>query len=152
MFEFEGGKLAYHFGTWGTVGTRHSYAIHAFFEKGMVECCLNEGKMYLHKTKNLSSYFEKSDMEELIFTCEPTGHLPWYELNHFADCVLNDTEPLTSGETSLQGLRVIWRMYAAEASHQVADLRGLSLNGKWDYIDGPGEAWSVPLLKSMREK
>lgn len=152
VFEFEGGKLAYHFGTWGTVGTRHSYAIHAFFEKGMVECCLNEGKMYLHKTKNLSSYFEKSDMEELIFTCEPTGHLPWYELNHFADCVLNDTEPLTSGETSLQGLRVIWRMYAAEASHQVADLRGLSLNGKWDYIDGPGEAWSVPLLKSMRKK
>ena len=108
--------------------------------------------MYLHKTKNLSSYFEKSDMEELIFTCEPTGHLPWYELNHFADCVLNDTEPLTSGEISLQGLRVIWRMYAAEASHQVADLRGLSLNGKWDYIDGPGEAWSVPLLKSMRKK
>lgn len=150
IFEFEGGKLAYHFGTWGTIGTRHSYAIHAFFENGMVECCLNEGKMYLHKTSNLSNYFEKSDIEEVIFECEPTGHLPWYELDHFAECIINDTEPLTSGETSLQGLRVIWRMYGAESQDKVADLRGISLNGDWDFQDGPGEPWSVPLLKKMR--
>ena len=118
----------------------------------MVECCLNEGKMFLHKTKNLSSYFEKSDIEELIFECEPTGHLPWYELNHFADCIINDTEPLTSGQTTRQGHRVIWRIYAAEAENKVADLRGLSLYGDWDYIDGPnGEPWGVPLLKRMRE-
>ena len=149
IFEFEDGKLAYHFGTWGTIGTRHSYAIHAFFENGMVECCLNEGMMYLHKTQNLTNYFEKSDMEELIFQCEPTSHLPWYELNHFAECILNDTEPLTSGETTLQGHRVIWRMYAAEAENRVADLRGLSLDGNWDYVDGPGEPWSVPLLDKM---
>ena len=152
IFEFEGGKLAYHFGTWGTVGTRHSYAIHAFFEKGMVECCLNEGKMYLHRTQNLSSYFEKSDIEELIFECEPTGHLPWYELNHFADCVLNDQQPLTSGPTTLQGHRVIWRMYAAEAKDRVADLKGLGLYDEWDRIDGSGAPWSVPLLRSMREE
>ena len=152
IFEFEDGKLAYHFGTWGTIGTRHSYAIHAFFERGMVECCLNEGTMYLHKTQNLTNYFEKSDVEELIFECEPTSHLPWYELNHFADCILNDTEPLTSGETTLQGHRVIWRMYAAEAKNQVADLRGLSLNDAWDYVDGPGEPWSVPVLAAMLKK
>ncbi len=153
IFRFEGGKLAYHFGTWGTVGTRHSYAIHAFFQNGMVECCLNEGKMYLHKTEHLSNYFEKSDIEELIFECEPTGHLPFYELDHFANCILTDQEPLTNGITTLAGHRVIWRMYAAEAEDRMADLRGLSLDGKWDYIDGPGgQPWSVPLITELRSK
>lgn len=151
IFEFEGGKLAYHFGTWGTVGTRHSYAIHAFFEKGMVECCLNEGKMILHRTSNLTNYFEKSDIEETIFECEPTGHLPFYEMDHFADCILHDTEPLTSGESALQGLRVIWRMYGAERKDQIADLSGLGLTGRWDYLDGPGESWSVELLEKIKK-
>ena len=150
IFEFEGGKLAYHFGTWGTVGTRHSYAIHAFFENGMVECCLNEGKMYLHKSTNLTNYFEKSDVEELIFECEPTSHLPWYELDYFADCIIEDRQPMTSGQTTLQGHRVIWRMYAAEAENKVADLSGLSLDDPWDYVDGPGEPWSVPLIRKLK--
>jgi len=150
IFEFEGGKLAYHFGTWGTVGTRHSYAIHAFFEKGMVECCLNEGKMYLHRTANLTNYFEKSDVEELIFSCEATSHLPWYELDHFADCVLKGERPLTDGPRTLQGHRVIWRMYAAEAEDRVADLSGLSLDGEWDRLDGPGAPWSVDLLEKIK--
>ena len=44
------------------------------------------------------------------------------------DCVLNDTEPVTNGETSLQGLRVIWKMYEAEAENKVADLKGLGLS------------------------
>ncbi|NLZ55344.1 MAG: Gfo/Idh/MocA family oxidoreductase [Clostridiaceae bacterium] len=146
IFEFEGNRLAYHFGTWGTVGTRHSYAIHAFFEKGMVECCLNEGKMILHKTRDLSRYFEKSDIEELIFECEPTSHLPFYELDHFADCVIHDREPLTSGATTLQGHRIIWRMYAAERRDEVADLRGLGLNDPWERIDGP---WSPEAIAKI---
>lgn len=132
IFEFEGGRTAYHFGTWGAKGTRHSYAIHAFFADGMVECCLNEGKMYLHKTENLTKYFEKSDQEILIFECAPTSHLPVYELGHFADCILEDKQPLTSGQTTLQGHRVIWRMYEAEKKDVVADLRGLGLNDPWD--------------------
>lgn len=127
IFEFEGGKLAYHFGTWGAKGTRHSYAIHTFFEDGMVECCLNEGKMYLHKSSNPAKYFEKSDQEILIFECEPTSHLPKYEIEHFADCIRNNTEPLTSGAATLQGHRVIWKMYEAEKRDVVADLRGLGI-------------------------
>jgi UDP-N-acetyl-2-amino-2-deoxyglucuronate dehydrogenase len=132
IFEFEGGRLAYHFGTWGTKGTRHSYAIHAFFEDGMVECCLNEGKIYLHQTKDLSNYFEKSDTETLIFECEPTSHLPKYELEHFADCLINGTKPVTDGGKTLQGHRVIWRMYDAERRNVIADLRGLSFDDEWD--------------------
>ena len=123
IFEFEGGKLAYHFGTWGAKGTRHSYAIHAFFEDGMVECCLNEGKMYLHKTKNLEVYSEKSDVEELIFECEPTSHLPIYEIEYFADCVINDVHPMTDGMSALKGQQAIWALYAAEKENRYADLR-----------------------------
>ena len=142
IFEFEGGRTAYHFGTWGAKGTRHSYAIHTFFEDGMVECCLNEGKMYLHKSSNLTKYFEKSDQELLIFQCEPTSHLPKYEIEHFADCILEDKEPLTTGQTTLQGHRVIWRMYEAERKDVVADLRGLGLKDSWD----------IPNLGKLPEK
>lgn len=123
IFEFEGGKLAYHFGTWGAKGTRHSYAIHAFFEDGMVECCLNEGKMYLHKSTNLDVYSEKSDVEELIFECEPTSHLPKYEIEYFADCIINDVKPMTDGMSALKGQKAIWAMYKAERENRYADLR-----------------------------
>jgi hypothetical protein len=37
IMEFEGGKLGYHFGTWGARGMKHNYALHAFFEKCMIE-------------------------------------------------------------------------------------------------------------------
>lgn len=124
IMEFEGGRLAYHFGTWGAKGTRHSYAIHAFFEDAMVECCLNEGKIFLHKTTDLENYSEKSDVEELIFECEPTSHLPKYEIEHFVDCVLNDTAPLTDGRSALKGQQVIWEIYKAEKENRFADLRG----------------------------
>ena len=66
IFEFEGAGSPIISGH-GEQGTRHSYAINTFFEDGMVECCLNEGKMYLHKSSNLTKYFEKSDQEILIF-------------------------------------------------------------------------------------
>lgn len=123
IFEFEGGRLGYHFGTWGAKGTRHSYAIHAFFEDGMVECALNEGKMYMHRSTDLGNYAEKSDVEELIFTCEPTSHLPKYELEYFADCVINDVVPSPSGTEALKSQQAIWALYKAEHENRMADLR-----------------------------
>jgi len=132
IFEFEDDRLAYHFGTWGTKGTRHSYAMHTLFEDGMIECCLNEGKMWLHQTKDLETYSEVSDEAKLIFTCEETSHLPKYEIDYFADCVLNDVRPMCDGNGALQGNRVIWRMYEAEKRNIVADLRGLGLDDEWD--------------------
>ena len=35
---------------------------------------------------------------------------------------------MTDGPGSLQGLRVIWRLYEAEEKRTVADLRGLGLD------------------------
>ena len=50
-----------------------------------------------------------------------------FEIAHFTECVRKHKLPLTNGRAALQGLRVIWRMYDAERSNTVADLRGLGL-------------------------
>lgn len=127
MMEFEGKKLGYHFGTWGARGMKHNYALHAFFEDCMIECCFNEGKMYRHRKTEIVPYFETCDEQLLLFQCSPDVHQPIFELEHFADCVLNDKEPLTNGTVAMQSLRVIWRMYEAEEKNIIADLRGISI-------------------------
>jgi hypothetical protein len=38
---------------------------------------------------------------------------------------------MTDGPSSLQGLRVIWRLYEAEQANQIAVLRGLGLDEDW---------------------
>jgi len=48
-----------------------------------------------------------------------------FEIGHFADCIINGKRPLTDGRSALNSLRVIWRMYEAERTGKVADLRGL---------------------------
>ena len=47
---------------------------------------------------------------------------------HFLDCIETGTRPLTDGPGSLQGLRLIWRLYEAEEHGVVADLKGLGLD------------------------
>ena len=47
---------------------------------------------------------------------------------HFLDCVETGQTPLTDGTRSLQGLRVIWRLYEAEEAGNIADLTGLGLD------------------------
>ena len=46
---------------------------------------------------------------------------------HFLDCIESGAVPLTNPVDSLEGLRVIWRLYEAEQRGTVADLRGLGL-------------------------
>ena len=50
-----------------------------------------------------------------------------YEIAHFAECVRTGATPLTNGWDTLQGLRVIWKMYNAEKNGFVADLRDCAL-------------------------
>ena len=50
------------------------------------------------------------------------------ELSHFLDCIEAGHRPLTDGPGSLQGLRLIWRLYEAEEQGVVADLKGLGLD------------------------
>ena len=49
------------------------------------------------------------------------------EMAHFIDCIETGQKPLTDPVSSLEGLKVIWKLYEAEENNTVADLRGLGL-------------------------
>ena len=115
--EFEGGRLGYHFGTWGARGTRLRYSIHAHCTEGMLEADITGGKL-VHIMRN----------EEKVLLEADSGKHTENEMAHFLDCIKTGQVPLTNGKGSLQGLRVIWRMYEAEQEGQMADLTGLGLD------------------------
>ena len=120
--EFESGALGYHFGTWGARGTRLGYAMHAHCTEGMLEADITGGALNLHT----------ADGVQTLQTFEPDSKNLVGELSHFLDCIETGAAPLTDGPGSLQGLRVIWRMYQAEQRGVVADLRGLGLDEPWE--------------------
>jgi predicted dehydrogenase len=106
----------------------------------MLEADLTRGILYAHKPwpaqaprGGLSGRLspDPSDAEVLMTVSADSKHLG-AELVHFVDCLDNGTAPLTDGPGSLQGLRVIWRLYQAEQEGVVADLRGLGLDEEWD--------------------
>ncbi len=115
--EFEGGKLGYHFGTWGARGSRLRYSFHAHCTEGMIEAAISHGKLIAHANGE----------EKLLIEIEPGKHTH-KEVEHFLDCVETGQTPFTNVTEALQGLRVIWRLYQAEEENLVADLRGLGLD------------------------
>ena len=115
--EFEGGVLGYHFGTWGARGTRLRYSFHAHCTEGMIEADITGGRL-LSIAKG----------EETVLLEAESGKHTENEMAHFLDCIESGQTPLTDGPGSLQGLRVIWRLYEAEDKGEVADLRGLCLD------------------------
>ena len=114
--EFESGALGYHFGTWGAKGTRLGYSIHAHCTEGMIEAALSRGLLSAHTKEG----------EKVLMETERGKHVR-NEIAHFAECVETGRRPETDGPGSLQGLRVIWRLYDAEEREVVADLRGCGL-------------------------
>jgi len=125
--EFEGGKLGYHFGTWGARGTRLGYSIHAHCTEGMLEAQISYGDIMREQEGKSRLLFLRSGKEELLLESEAGKHTE-NEMAHFLDCIQYGKQPLTDGPGSLQGLRVIWRLYEAEHQGIVADLRGLGLD------------------------
>ena len=116
--KFENGSIGYHFGTWGARGTRLGYSFHAHGEKGMLEANFSENKLILHKLDN---------KPKILFSeCKSIKQTD-NELLHFASCIKTGTLPNTDARSSLQSLRVIWKLYDSELKHSVADLRGLGL-------------------------
>ncbi|NQT51629.1 Gfo/Idh/MocA family oxidoreductase [bacterium] len=133
--KFESGALGYHFGTWGARGSRLRYAFHAHCTEGMLEIDLREGTLSVlrapHGVRDIdgkvSAYRETEEEhppQEVLMTAGAQKHT-LSELEHFVECIETGRAPLTDARTSLQSLRVIWRMYEAEQKHVVADLRGL---------------------------
>lgn len=118
--EFESGALGYHMGTWGARGTRHGYNIQAHCTEAMLEADITAGKLYAHVGREVELLLELCDAPDLKHT--------YLELAHLSDCVQSGRAPLTDGPGSLQGLRLIWRWYEAEARGAMADLRGMGLD------------------------
>jgi hypothetical protein len=90
----------------------------------MLEADFGSGKLYAHTREGVRELFDLSTEQMSKHT-----HL---ETMHFLDCIETGATPLTDGPGSLQGLRVIWRLYEAERRGVVADLRGLGLDESWD--------------------
>ncbi len=117
---FETGAVGYHGATWGARGTRLGYAIQAHMTGGMLEADLDCGRLTLIR----------GGQEETLLATDGTMKFLERELAHFLDCVETGSRTVTDGPDSLQGLRVIWRLYEAEKEARAADLRGLGLKAR----------------------
>ncbi len=117
VLEFEGGRLAYHFGTWGARGTRLGYSIQAHCTEGLLEANFARHQLMLHQ-----------EGQQRVLLETEAGKQTENEMRHFLECIKTGRKPLTDGPGSLQGLRVIWRLYEAERNNTTADLRGLGLD------------------------
>ena len=131
VIEFENGVLGYHAGTWGAMGTRLGGSFHFHFTKGMLE--LHGGKIYEHSRMNdhVPGGIAEEEECKVIYECERRGKNTVAEISYFLDCLLEGKKPLTPPEESLQGLRVIWKLYEGERDNQVVDLHGLGLKDDW---------------------
>lgn len=116
--KFESGAVGYHGGTWGARGTRLRYSFHAHGTDGFLEADFHAGRLIGIQGKE----------EKLLYETEGQSKSVENEMSHFLDCIENNSRPETDGLSSLQGLRVIWRLYEAEEKRVVADLRGLGLS------------------------
>ncbi|GBG11042.1 gfo/Idh/MocA family oxidoreductase [Paenibacillus agaridevorans] len=128
VIEFADGVMGYHMGTWGARGTRLGYSVHIHLTKGMLEYHRGEGKLYLHtQMSEERANQDTSSVTEILMEEKDSGKQTQFEIQHFLDCILNGDKPFTDAHSTLQGLRVIWKLYEAEEDNTIADLRGLGL-------------------------
>ena len=148
--KFESGALGYHAGTWGARGTRLGYSFHAHGEKGMLEANFMADDLILHQRGTDVLQPGETRAEHVRFRGSQDGKQAGNELLHFAYCIKTGTTPDTDGRSSLQSLRVIWRLYEAEQHNVVADLTGLSL----DDVEHPLEVRvnQVPIVSPAQAK
>ena len=124
VIEFEGGRLGYHFGTWGARGTKLGYSFQAHCTEGMLEIDFQSGKLLGHKNVRGEDVLKGTETLMNVEGRKFTHN----ELAHFLDCIETGATPLTDAPGSLQGLRLIWRLYEAEEQGGMADLRGLGID------------------------
>jgi predicted dehydrogenase len=116
--QFENGAMGYHFGTWGAKGTRLKYSFHAHCEEGMIEYDRAAGKLNLIQGDEITVLAEDKGLS--MKPMKP-------QMVHFLDCIESGQKPLTDAISSIEGLRVIWKLYDAEEKNIMADLRGEGL-------------------------
>lgn len=133
VFHFANGALGYHGATWGARGTRLggcNFQIHT--EKGMLEYDHPAGEVRVYDREAVhvpGAAANENGKYRVVWTREGEAQKQTqFEIAHFAHCVRTGETPLTNAQDTLQGLRVIWKMYDAEKNNTVADLRGLGLS------------------------
>ena len=130
--KFENGALGYHGATWGARGTKLGCSFQVMMEKGMLEYdhLLGEIRLYDENSEHIPGEATKNehDFKVLWKRESEVNKETQHEMRHFVDCINNKKKPLTDGRSSLQSLRIIWKMYDAEKQGIIADLRGLGLN------------------------
>lgn len=129
--KFANGAVGYHGATWGARGSRLYYDFQIQCEKGMIEYDHKKGEIRVYDSNK-----EHIPGEEITERGErvvwdrrnaPPNKNTECEMRHFLECCHTGKRPLTDGRSSLQGLRVIWKLYEAEKQGVVADLRGLGI-------------------------
>lgn len=127
-FKFENGALGYHGATWGARGTMlGALNMQVHTEKGMLEMTRGEVRLYDELEKHIPGQEADCNYKVLFKTDGFNGKHTNFEIEHFADCVLNGKTPMTSARSALQSLRIIWKMYEAEKNGTIADLRGMGI-------------------------
>ena len=127
--KFASGAVAYHGATWGARGTRLGYDFQVHTEKGLLDYDHKAGTITFYSKEELHDPGKPSQNTKEILWDKGTGKkYTSNEIDHFVDCVLNHKTPLTSGRTALESLRTIWKLYDAEKTGAVADLRDINPN------------------------
>jgi len=139
ILKFENGALGYHGATWGARGTKLGSNFQIHTEKGLIEYDVHDDiiRLYDSQAEHIPGEYDRERINGSLSESnykevwngknESGGKQTHFEISHFADCVLNGKKPLTDGRSALKGLQVIWKMYEAEKTNTVADLRGLGL-------------------------
>lgn len=127
--KFASGAIAYHGATWGARGTRLGWDCQIHTEKGMLDYDRFAGTITFYSKEEIHDPGKPSkSTKEVLWDQGTRAKGTNYEIDHFVDCVLNGKTPLTSGRTALESLRVIWKLYDAEKTNTVADLRDINPN------------------------
>ncbi len=136
--KFENGTTGYHFGTWGSRGSKLRYSMHAHCTGGMLELDYSNGdiRLWLDHTHGDLGGMSREELSDpanrprsrVLSHREPGEKTTGAEIEHFLDCIESGSRPETDLYSGMQGLRVIWRLYEAERREVVADLRGLALD------------------------
>ena len=125
--KFENGAVAYHGATWGARGTRLGYDFQIQTEKGLLDYDHGKGTITFYSRSEIHKPGEPARNTVAVIWNQGDGKKQTqHEINHFVDCVITGTTPLTSGRTALESLRVIWKLYDAEKTNTVADLRDIN--------------------------
>ena len=128
VIKFESGALAYHGATWGARGTRQGYDFQIQTEKGLLEYSSRLAGQRVLLYDNIVAHtpgVDEHSQYRVIWEAPPedgNGKFTHYEIDHFADCVLNGKEPITNGETAMKSLALIWSLYDGEAHDAAYDL------------------------------